>query len=179
MEKEVLRKKYLKIRKKVENKEEKSYQIFNKVVKTKEFQKSRVVALYYNNSSEVRTSRIIEMGLELGKVICLPKVIDEHIMNFYQITSNEKLVLSSFNIYEPVGLEGKLIDKNNIDLIIVPGICFDQNRARIGYGNGYYDYYLSDSSIYKIGICYREQLLTDEVIKTDDNDIFMDQIITD
>lgn len=62
--------------------------------------------------------------------------------------------------------------------MIVPGICFDQKGGRIGYGKGFYDNYLKDISPYKIGICFKEQLLINELIKLSENDIKMNEIIT-
>ena len=50
------------------------------------------------------------------------------------------------------------VTSNNC-VCIVPGICFDKNGYRIGYGKGYYDKYLSNKSIYKIGICFKECLI--------------------
>ena len=49
---------------------------------------------------------------------------------------------------------------------------------RIGYGKGFYDNYLNDISPYKIGICFKEQLLINELIKLSENDIKMNEIIT-
>ena len=67
--------------------------------------------------------------------------------------------------------------EGKIDLIIVPGICFDKANNRLGFGKGYYDKYLANKNIKKFGICFKEQLLDD--IPTDNNDIKMDLIITD
>ncbi len=179
MEKDVLRKKYMIVRKEILDKKDKSFQICNKIIGTKEFKNANVVAVYSNNRNEVQTENIIKECFKLGKIVCLPKVLGDHLMSFYQFDFNEKLILSPFNIYEPQGLDEKLVDKNRIDLIIIPGICFDLKGARIGYGKGYYDYYLANTSIYKIGICFKEQLLTNEIIITNSHDIVMDKIITD
>ena len=49
---------------------------------------------------------------------------------------------------------------SNTDVLcIVPGLCFDKNGSRIGYGGGYYDRFLSDADIFKIGLCYDFQIV--------------------
>ena len=56
-------------------------------------------------------------------------------------------------------------------------MCFDKNKNRLGFGKGYYDKYLENTKIKRIGICFTEQLV-DEIPITE-NDIKMDLIITD
>ena len=68
------------------------------------------------------------------------------------------------------------IYKGKIDLIIVPGVGFDQNNNRLGYGKGFYDHFLKNKNIFKIGICFKEQLLDE--IPVNEYDIKMDLIIT-
>ena len=49
--------------------------------------------------------------------------------------------------------------KGSIDLILVPGVVFDQHCHRIGRGGGYYDKFLaSHPGAFKIGVCYSFQL---------------------
>ena len=54
----------------------------------------------------------------------------------------------------------------NIDLMIVPGVSFSLSGARLGYGQGFYDYYLENTNIYKIGICFKEQICNNLVVDT-------------
>ena len=61
--------------------------------------------------------------------------------------------------------------------MIIPGICFDKSKNRIGYGKGYYDKYLSNTNIKKIGLCYEEQITKE--IKSDKTDIRLDYLITE
>ena len=72
-----------------------------------------------------------------------------------------------------------LVNKIDIELMIIPGVCFDTFNNRIGFGKGYYDRYLHDcESIYKLGICFNEQIICEE-IQVDEFDIKMNQIISD
>ena len=62
-------------------------------------------------------------------------------------------------------------------IMLVPGVAFDLNNNRTGYGGGFYDRYLSNHTVYKIALCFKEQIF--EVLPTEDFDIKMDEIITD
>ena len=61
--------------------------------------------------------------------------------------------------------------------MIIPGLAFDKDNNRLGYGMGYYDNYLKDKNVYKIGICYKEQII--DSIPVDNNDVKMDLVISD
>ncbi len=62
-------------------------------------------------------------------------------------------------------------------LCIVPGLCFDKNGSRIGYGGGYYDRFLKDLCGVVMGLCYDECFL--ESIPRDEHDISVDLILTE
>lgn len=171
MTKEYLREKYKKIRNNIKDKDIKSNIIKNKIVNTIEYKKSKVIALYKNLNSEVDTNELINYALNDNKIVVLPKVKNNTLV-FYK-TDNKTFVKSNFNIYEPV--ETDIVD--NIDLFIVPGICFDKYKNRIGFGKGYYDRVLNSNSI-KIGICFEEQVYNDK-IDVDQYDVKMDKVITD
>ena len=65
-----------------------------------------------------------------------------------------------------------------IDSVIVPGIAFDRNFNRVGFGCGYYDRFLSKHPYsIKVGICFQNQMC--DKINAEDTDIPMNVIITD
>ena len=66
---------------------------------------------------------------------------------------------------------------SDIDLIIVPGIAFDERCNRCGFGKGYYDRLLSESKAVKIGLCYDFQVVDE--LECDEYDIAMDMVITE
>ena len=175
MNKSILRKKYIELRKQIFDKELKSKEICRRLIKSDEYQSARVVGLYYSYESEVYTLDLIRYGLSDNKRILLPKVVGNELI-FYEINSLDNLVKSSFGIMEPSG--GVPIDKNNIDLIVVPGVCFDRDLNRIGFGKGYYDRYLADYYGPTIGICFEDQI-SDETILGEETDIKLQYIITE
>ena len=121
------------------------------------------------------SKELIEYSLNNNKIVVLPRVY-KSTLRFYQISHEESYELSSFNIAEPEENISKLISKDKIDLIIVPGICFDLNGNRIGYGKGFYDSYLTDE-MNTIGICFKEQIT--DTIPSDNHDKKMKKVITD
>ncbi len=86
-----------------------------------------------------------------------------------------QLQYGSFHIEEPTGDDIEDID--NIELIIVPGIAYDNRGNRVGRGKGYYDRLLSRTKATKIGIGYDFQLVDE--IDSEPHDITMDIVITD
>lgn len=68
----------------------------------------------------------------------LPKVCTDH-FSLYAVSSKEKLICSSYSILEPDPLCSYKAELADMDIILVPGLCFDQHRQRIGYGKGHYD----------------------------------------
>ncbi len=175
MNKELLRKEMLIKRKKITQKLEKSFEITNKIINLEKFKKAKVIAIYKNLKDEVNTNYLINYSLNVNKIVLLPRVVGNDIIFFkYQI--NDKLEESIFHILEPIyNIDN--IYKDKIDLIIVPGICFDKYNNRLGYGRGYYDKFLKNKSIYKIGISYSDLLI--DIIPTDKWDIKMNLIITE
>ena len=86
-----------------------------------------------------------------------------------------RLQYGAFHIEEPTGDDIEDID--NIELIIVPGIAYDNRGNRVGRGKGYYDRLLSRTKATKIGIGYDFQLVDE--IDSEPHDITMDIVITD
>ena len=171
MNKVELRKKYISIRKDVNDKLVNSNIITDRVISTSKYKNSRIIGLYKNLANEVDTNRLIEYSLE-NKIVLLPRVEGDNLV-FYRIFNNSDFEVSSFGIAEPMSN-----DKfETMDFLIVPGICFDRNRNRIGFGKGYYDRYLDNKNIKTIGICFDEQIC--DSIETDSHDKTLDLVITD
>jgi 5-formyltetrahydrofolate cyclo-ligase len=173
-EKESLRKEYKKIRSKVQNKEDKSHLIFNTIKELEIYQKSRVIGIYNSFKDEVLTKEIIKYSLSKEKVVCIPKVISDSKMVFIKIDQGYNL-----DIREPEMEDTKIINPKEIELMIVPGICFDKNKNRVGFGKAYYDNYLKNTKSYNIGICFEEQILKNDLILTTPNDIVLDMVVTE
>ena len=171
MNKSELRKILIEKRREIKNKKELSKTIINRLINLDIYQKSKVIAVYNNMKDEVDTSYLINEYLK-DKTILLPRIIDNE-MVFIKINQHIKYIKSNFGVLEPIGS----IYLGNIDLIIVPGVSFDDNLNRLGYGKGYYDKYLNNSNSYKIGLCFSEQMISN--LPNEAHDIKMDMVITE
>lgn len=176
--KRILRKEYIGRRNSIPNKDEKSLIIFEKLIKSCEYKNASVLALYKSLPSEVDTTELIKYSIVIGKVVALPKVVNNE-LKFYKInSSNDNFIKSKFGVEEPLGNNEDFISKNNIDLVIVPGLCFDKEKNRLGFGKGYYDGFLNGTDLKTIAICFQEQIINDILPVTND-DIKVQKIITD
>ncbi len=81
----------------------------------------------------------------------------------------------AFGVPEPK--DKTQFDKTKIDLVLVPGVAFDKEGNRMGYGKGYYDRFLKDMCAFKIGVCHSFQIL--DKIPSEKHDVKMDMIVTE
>ena len=174
MNKSILRSKYIEIRKSIkgENKLKYDNDIFGKIINSSEYKKSKLVLIYVSLKDEVDTIKLIKQCLKENKKVAVPKC-QGNTINFYYINSLEELKKGKFNLLEPENNSLVLDSENSI--CIIPGICFDKQGNRIGYGKGYYDRFLEKYRGTKIGITYKDCIC--EKIDTDKYDIKMDKII--
>jgi len=173
-----LRKSALAARRAVSDKPQKSALIAERVFALPEYRTARTVALYHSLSSEVDTEPIIARAFRDGKTVALPRVQGDT-MHFFALSEGEKLQKSSFGVLEPCGDPGKLVSPRDIDLILVPGVCFDRTKNRLGFGRGYYDRYLALCKAPAAALCFAQQLYAEGVIPTDRYDAKMQKIITE
>ncbi len=171
MNKNELRKLMINKRKNILNKEELSTIIVNKLLELDIYEKAKVIALYHSLNDEVDTRLLINESLK-NKIVLLPRIIDDK-MVFIMVNNNTIYDKSNLGVIEPIGKE---YDKD-IDLIIVPGVAFDNNLNRLGFGKGYYDRYLIDKNISKIGLAFSEQIV--DSVFHNELDIPMDMVITE
>lgn len=114
--------------------------------------KASAVFTYASTNIEVDTRRIIEYCLTRGIPTALP-VSGESELSFYYIKSADELKPGRFNIDEPPFDFPAIPDEKT--LCIVPALCADGNGARLGYGRGYYDRFLSGFPGTSVILCYK------------------------
>lgn len=130
--------------------------VFEKLIREKSFLSAKVIFCYVSYGAEVGTRLLIKEILRLGKTLVVPKCIDDrgHMIGV-EIKSEADLVCGMYGIPEP---EGEEFEREKIDLAIVPGVAFDKEGYRLGYGKGYYDRFLKGIGAVTIGICHKELL---------------------
>ncbi len=173
-----------------------SMAIGRRLLSHQRFSEANAIGFYISKGSEVETRWAIGEALRLGKAVLAP-VTDDHKIAFHPLSSLSELVPGKFGIMEPPcgpgQKQGAAKPEHNLknsktpstipppcpepDLVIVPGVSFGLCMHRLGYGRGYYDRYLSESSAYRIGICFDFQVVLR--LPHHENDERMDEIITE
>ncbi len=171
-----MRSKYRQIRNSIneEQRRESSAKIMTDIIESDFYKHAKLIFVYVSYLSEVDTSRLIEHSLAVGKRVCVPHTLDNHVMLANEIFAESRYVLDRYGIKTPV--EEHFVDKSEIDLTIVPGLAFDSLGFRLGYGGGYYDKFLSDYTGTSVGVAY-QKCVCDEIIP-DTFDIPVDILIT-
>jgi len=176
--KKAIRKKIIKLRKSLTSLDVMrcSRAVLEKVFNSEEYKNSSAVYTYFETENEISTHGIMRQAWKDGKTVAVPLCIGQN-MEFIKIDSLDSVMPGFKGIYEP--FEGEVADDKNV-LMIMPGIAFDHNFNRIGYGGGYYDRYINehrDVNFTLMAICYDFQIM-EENIDALAHDIPVDIIVT-
>ena len=120
-------------------------------------QQANCILLYHGVGMEPPVGELIAPLLERGKTVCLPVCLPKRQMEARQVWEGCPMKVSAFGIPEP-GEECPTVSKEQVDVILVPGLCCDVFGYRLGQGGGYYDRYLADYEGSTLCLC-REKLL--------------------
>ena len=126
---------------------------------------------YYPVRSEVDI-----LPFNFSKYVCYPVIMTDKQMEIYLPIEN-RFSLNYYKIPEPDTSVGIKVEKGFISTVIVPLVGFDENLHRLGYGGGYYDRFLKDMDVKKIGVAFEAQKT--EYIETSEYDIKLDCIVTE
>ncbi|MCM3739650.1 5-formyltetrahydrofolate cyclo-ligase [Oceanobacillus luteolus] len=136
------------------------------------------IGITVSGGFEWDTEPIIRKGWLDGKTIVVPKCIpDAKKLDFYQLENFDQLEESFFNLMEPNPDKTTKVEKDVIDLIIVPGLLYDKRGYRVGFGGGYYDRFLADFSRDTVSILYSGQLM--EELPNEAFDVPVKHLITE
>jgi len=151
-------------------------QQLTKVVTSRvEWQAAQTVAISIAQGDELPTALLIQIALQQGKQVVVPKVAPQKQMNFHKIDENTQYTKSSFGLLEP--LDAPIIAPEQIDFFLVPALGFDENKHRLGFGGGYYDRYLPQTNGYKLGATITQNFVTPASWPTEPTDIKMDEVL--
>ena len=156
----------------------KSNQIRKRVIETAEFRRSKTVHTYISmpHKKEVDTFGIIEYMLQAGKNVVVPKMAGDGELDHIHLRSLDQLEQNAWGVQEPQS--GKVVSVQEPNLVLVPMVAGDSEKNRLGYGKGYYDRFLSESSAVKMGLLYEIQL-SKVKIPVEPFDISLDILVTE
>lgn len=156
--------------------EEKITEISNKIYKNlielDLYKNAKSIFVYLSMDKEIDTYRIINHALENGKKVFVP-YLENKKMYLRRLRSLDDLTEGSFGIKTSTNEESIA----NPDLSLVPGLSFDDNKNRLGYGGGYYDRFLANSDTISIGLF--AEITKSIEIPTDETDVSLDYILTE
>lgn len=152
--------------------------LISHLIHSKLFQKSSVIGTTFSQPFEWNTKPIMEKAWEENKTVVVPKTYPmKRQLTFFEVHKDSELEVGYGNILEPKEEYSKKYDKNEIDLLIVPGIVFDEYGYRIGFGGGYYDRFLIDYKRTTVSIASKRQMI--EKIPIQPYDIPVDFLVTE
>jgi 5-formyltetrahydrofolate cyclo-ligase len=118
---------------------------------------AKVVHSFLPMGDEIDIFPLIETLLEKGITVVTPKALKQRKMMNLVLRSLGELEDGIFGTKHPANTHEHT---GSYDFFIVPGLAFDRNNYRLGYGSGYYDAFLATQpTAFKLGICYPFQLL--------------------
>lgn len=179
-QKQDLRDKVLKKRKEYSKEDwrSKSEKIINELLNSDSYKESDIVHTYVsmNERREVWTDPLIRQILDDGKQAVVPVInSSEGTLTHSQIYSMDELESNDWGVREPK--TKRIIDISEFDLIIIPMAAGDRKCNRLGYGKGFYDRFLKQTTASKIGLTYMD-FIFDE-IPVEEFDIKLDAIFTE
>jgi 5-formyltetrahydrofolate cyclo-ligase len=170
-----------------ENKNEVSKTIVERFIALPEYAAAATAMWYLDVRSEVRTRHQLGDALNGGRRIIVPYcTVDEggaNKLGLWHLARMDELVVGKWKILEPPrerwGEAGKEVEPRDLDLVMVPGVGFARDGARMGNGQGYYDRLLNqvrpDAPL--IALAYECQMFPELAVGP--QDIYMDKVITE
>ncbi|MGM0947749.1 MAG: 5-formyltetrahydrofolate cyclo-ligase [Bacillota bacterium] len=124
---------------------QKTARMYKRLFSLPEWQNASTIAVTISRGLEIPTRPVIKQAWKEGKQVCIPKCDPKSKnMQFRTYQTDDQLETVYAGLLEPVIEKTKKVEPSQIDLIIVPGVCFDTDGFRVGFGGGYYDRFLSD-----------------------------------
>lgn len=153
--------------------EERSAQLGELLAGSPAYREADTIYGYLPYNQEVRTVPMLERALLEGKRVAVPKVYGEE-MRFIYLADLSKVAKGYSGIPEPI--EDGPVAKDAHALVLMPGLAFDRQGHRIGYGGGFYDKFLAREPEHPtIALCYDFQLLPE--LETEEFDIPVDTVL--
>ena len=146
-----------------------SLELLHKLKETEEYRQAKNVMIFYPLKDEIN---LLELLKDFDKNFYLPKIDGKNLL-CCPFSKDTELCESCFKTKEPAT---EAVEKDLIDLVIVPALAVDKDNYRLGYGGGFYDRFLAGVNITKI-VCIPKEFLV-ETVYPEEYDIKIDKVIT-
>lgn len=152
---------------------ERSNALAEKFYNTPAYQAASTIYGYLPYNQEVRTIPMLQRALDEGKRVAVPKVYGEE-MRFIYLEDLTQVSKGYAGIPEPIADAPVADDKRA--LVLMPGLAFDPQGHRIGYGGGFYDRFLAQEPHHPtLALCYEFQMQAH--LDTEEFDIPVDTVL--
>lgn len=153
--------------------EEKSAALAKAFYETAEYKNAKTIYGYLPYNQEVRTTRMLSRALADGKRVAVPKVYGDE-MKFILLSDLNQVAKGYAGIPEPIA-DGP-VAADPTALVLMPGLAFDPEGHRLGYGGGFYDKFLAAEPDHPtLALCYDFQMLPH--LDTESYDIPVDRVL--
>ncbi|BAP58674.1 5-formyltetrahydrofolate cyclo-ligase [Candidatus Tachikawaea gelatinosa] len=164
-----IRKTICSFRKSITSTEQKkmSYFLTKNIIKFFSFLDFKTIAIYFSVNGECNTKFLAKNLWKNKKKVFLP-VLNPFLQKkllFIRYLENTKFIKNKFSIPEPILKKDNVIKLEDLNIIILPVVAFNENGNRLGMGGGFYDYTLQRKKNLIIGIAYDFQLIKNFSIK--------------
>ena len=144
------------------------------------FRQARTILVFLSTRSEALTEPVVAAALAAGKTVGAPRtILSEKRLDFRRVRGGEgELAPGPFGISEPHP-DLPAVEPPDADVILVPGLAFDEQGYRLGYGGGFYDRLLADPVVngVTVGLAFEEQVI--ERVARGERDLPVDWVATE
>ena len=141
-------------------------------VRSEAYRNAKSIYGYLPYNQEVRTVPMLEQAQKDGKRVAVPKCYDDE-MRFIWLDDLARVEKGYAGIPEPI--DDSPVADDPTALVLMPGMAFDPQGHRIGYGGGFYDKFLAKESHPTLALCYDFQVF--ESLETEEFDIPVDCVL--
>jgi len=183
VEKENLRRYILRLRDRqsIGEVQQKSEDITDEVLVLHEFVRARGIACYVSKDTEVDTRVLIRKALDRDKTVLIPVVKKGDVDLFFSEIKDlgKELSPGTFGILEPKPEFVRPVSLDAVDMVFVPGIAWDRDGYRLGWGRGYFDRVLQKlpPHVKSVGLAFNLQLINQ--VPRDQFDVPVDMVVTE
>lgn len=133
----------------------------------------QVVHVYLPMGTEIDIKPVITKLLANGITVVVPKTLKKRKLEHLVLDSLDNIEAGVYGTSHP---KNGIVFTGNIDMIIVPGLAFDEENYRLGYGGGYYDAFLAEHpNAFTVGVCYPFQKV--KIVPKEAHDACLDFVL--
>ncbi|MDA7951329.1 MAG: 5-formyltetrahydrofolate cyclo-ligase [Pirellulaceae bacterium] len=181
-QKKLLRPKVLERRAALTDREKRSQAIIDRLYTMPIYQRASTVLFYVDFREEVQTQGAIAEALNTKRV-AVPWSAGRNQLSLFHLHSLKELTPGKYGVPEPLlslrEKKDRQVKPADLDLVLVPGVAFDRQGNRLGYGKGYYDRFLQacPKKVASVGLSFDCQVV--DKVPADSLDVPLDFLITE